>query len=323
MSFAELSAAGQIESLSNSVASILSEYGIEATEVTNINHEYNSTFAITAKDGERFALRININSGRVESNVMAELHFISALSETGLFSVAKPIRNSSGNLVTNISHQESGRSLLCVLFTWLDGDDLGDDPSVNEVFEVGKLMAQLHQATTGLIFPSGMELPHLDDFMWQVEDLLLGANSQLSDGERSMVSAGRKAIEEVLSDLFADSPKQPIHADLHGWNLKRTLNGLSVFDFDDSGMGIPIQDLATTSYYMDSEDQVAALKAGYSTIRPLPKHDDYQMRALLLQRRLHLLNYIYETQNPEHRELLPKYKVETFRRIDEFLKLSP
>jgi Ser/Thr protein kinase RdoA (MazF antagonist) len=80
-----------------------------------------------------------------------------------------------------------------------------------------------------------------------------------------------------------------------------------------------VQDLATTIYYLDTEEQDAALKAGYAAVRPLPPFSERQMQALLLQRRIHLLNYLYETQNPEHRDLLPKYQEETMRRIDVFL----
>jgi len=36
---------------------------------------------------------------------------------------------------------------------------------------------------------------------------------------------------------------------------------------------------------------------------------------LLLQRRIQLLNYLHETSNPEHRELIPEYHAETMRRI--------
>lgn len=54
-------------------------------------------------------------------------------------------------------------------------------------------------------------------------------------------------------------------------------------------------------------------------MRPLPHFSEKQMQALLLQRRIHLLNYLYATQNPEHRDLLPKYQDETMRRIYAFL----
>jgi hypothetical protein len=55
-------------------------------------------------------------------------------------------------------------------------------------------------------------------------------------------------------------------------------------------------------------------------VTPLPEYTERQMKLLLLQRRLILLNYLYETSNPEHREMVPKYQVETIRRVSELLQ---
>ena len=309
----------QIESLVEPAKAALSQYGIENAALENINHEYNSTFAVTSSEGTKFALRININSGRTESNIAAEVFFINSLAQTGEFSVALPIKNLAANYVSKVWHDQSDRELFCVLFTWLDGEDVGDEPTPDQVYKVGALMAHLHGATEGLRLPADSDLPIFDDFMWHVEDFLLGPKSQLSAEEQTKLRSGKIAIEEVVSELFSANSTQLIHADLHGWNLKWNNDSLSVFDFDDSGIGLPVQDLATTIYYLDTEEQDAALKAGYSSVRALPAFTDQQMQALLLQRRIHLLNYLYETQNSEHRDLLPKYQEETMRRIDAFL----
>jgi Ser/Thr protein kinase RdoA (MazF antagonist) len=319
MNFVDLSIEQQIASLLDPARQVLAEYGMATTTLENINHEYNSTFSVTTDDGAKYALRMNINSGRTESNIAAELFFVGFLAGTGKFSVAEPVTNRSGSYVTKVHHRETDRELLCVLFSWLEGDDVGDEPELDDVFKIGSLMAQLHQATEGLTLPQGSDLPVLDDFMWHVEDFLLGPKSRLTPGERRLILRAKQAIEGIVAKLYASSEKQLIHADLHGWNLKLHEGSLSVFDFDDSGIGLPIQDLATTIYYLDTEEQEISLKRGYESVRPLPSFSDREMKGLLLQRRIHLLNYIYETQNPEHRELLPKYQSETMRRIELFL----
>jgi hypothetical protein len=43
------------------------------------------------------------------------------------------------------------------------------------------------------------------------------------------------------------------------------------------------------------------------------------MKALLLQRRLLLLNYLFETKNAEHREMLPAYLEKSMERVSAFL----
>jgi Ser/Thr protein kinase RdoA (MazF antagonist) len=81
-----------------------------------------------------------------------------------------------------------------------------------------------------------------------------------------------------------------------------------------------VQDLATSLYYLDTPEQDAALLEGYRSVSSLPEYTERQMQVLLLHRRLILLNYLYETSNPEHRDMLPKYQIETIRRVSELLQ---
>jgi Ser/Thr protein kinase RdoA (MazF antagonist) len=136
------------------------------------------------------------------------------------------------------------------------------------------------------------------------------------------VRAALEKIDGVVAGLFARDSMRLIHADMHGWNLMWHDGAVSVFDFDDCGIGLPIQDLYTALYYLDTDEQDAALKAGYESVRPIPDHTEFEAKALLLQRRIILLNYLFETSTPEHREILPKYQVETMRRINVFLENS-
>jgi hypothetical protein len=51
----------------------------------------------------------------------------------------------------------------------------------------------------------------------------------------------------------------------------------------------------------------------------LPTYSENAMKALLLQRRLFLLSYLYETKNAEHKEMLPEYLEKTIDRVSTFL----
>jgi hypothetical protein len=48
-------------------------------------------------------------------------------------------------------------------------------------------------------------------------------------------------------------------------------------------------------------------------------HTSEQLQILLLQRMVLLLNYLYEASNPEHKERIPDYQADTFRRLRSFL----
>jgi hypothetical protein len=45
------------------------------------------------------------------------------------------------------------------------------------------------------------------------------------------------------------------------------------------------------------------------------------MQMFMIQRRIILLNYLYETSNEEHRAMIPEYLEESLRRIQKFLQL--
>jgi Ser/Thr protein kinase RdoA (MazF antagonist) len=124
---------------------------------------------------------------------------------------------------------------------------------------------------------------------------------------------------KFTDDLYASSSVHIIHADFHGWNLMWHDDQLFIFDFDDCGFGVEAQDIAVALYYLDTPEQDAALLDGYKSVRPLPSYSENAMKALLLQRRLLLLNYLYETKNPEHKEMLPAYLDKTIERVSTFL----
>lgn len=309
----------QVAQLNEFARLVLRDYGVQAKEITSINYEYNATFKVVAVDDKCFALRININSPRSIANIRGEIAWVNELYDLGIVKVAKPICNLVGEYVTTVFSSLVGKELNCVLFGWLDGEDVGDEPSLEQLFLIGKSMALMHGASRDFLLPNGTALPSFKDPFWETEDLLLSAKSQLKDPVKLRVAAAFEKIVFATDVMYRREDMLLIHADLHGWNLKWNAGVVSVLDFDDCGFGLRIQDIATTLYYLDRPDQDEALLAGYKSIAPLPIYSDAELQALLLHRRLMLLNYLYETDNQEHREMIPAYLEETSKRVDSFL----
>ena len=319
-SFFDLSQDLQIKQLELFATEILKHYPIEVASAVSINYEYNATLKIEATNGQLFALRININSPRTPENLKAEIAWVRSLAEDARVVVPEPIANSDGNFYTSIFHEASQRTLHCVLYSWLFGAELGDEPTVEQLHALGAAMATMHLASKDFSCPSGSTLPSFIDPLWETEDYLLSEKSVLDSPTRKVISEAMDVIRSETVRLFSENKPQIIHADLHGWNVMWNNGSLSVFDFDDCGIGLPLQDLATAIYYLDTPEQDAALKEGYASIAPLPEYSQLEMEMLLLQRRIVLLNYLYETSNLEHRSMIPEYQEETLRRIGVFLK---
>ena len=316
MSFETFDREKQKASILSFAKSAVSNYSLEVSSLECINFEFNATFKVTTMQSENFALRININSRRSSENLAAEIEFVRFLSSTSEIVLPTPVALKDGRFFGSSFHADSERNLNYVLYSWLKGEEIGDRPTLSQVRGMGELMAKMHNATESLEFSRSSSLDLLRDPLWHQKDNLTSESSSLGEADKVKVSKVLGDIDEVMEELYSIGSPQPIHADLHGWNVLEHQGQLAVLDFDDCAIGYPIQDIATSLYYLDYEEQDTAFLAGYAAIREVPSYSQRAMKLLLMQRRLVLLNYLLETSNPEHREMAPKYLAETIRRID-------
>ncbi len=298
---------------------ILSRYPIDVKSAVSINYEYNATLKIEATDGQLFALRINTNSPRTPENLMAEIAFVRLIAADGRVRVPQPIQNIDGIFYTSVFHEPSQRTFHCVLYSWIEGEELEDEPTDDQLKAMGVAMATMHLVAPTFELPNGATLPTFDDPLWWTEDFLLSEKSVLDASAKDLISRGLMAIKEGVAKFYLSATPIIIHADMHGGNALWNHDSLSVIDFDDCGFGLPIQDFATALYYFDTPEQDAAFKEGYKSVAPLPECSEREMKMFFLQRRIILLNYLYETSNLEHKSMISEYQVETFRRIRSYL----
>ena len=320
--FFELPSEDQQRSLTAFASDLLKNYGIHDAKISCINFEFNATFSVETDSGTKYALRININSTRTVENMKGEIEWVRHLNRTSGIHTPTPIATLNDNYIISGFHADSNQTLHAVMYSWLEGEELGDEPTDAQLERVGAAMARMHEAAENLNFSPRSELPQLRDPLWLTQNLLTGHNPMLDEAAQARVGLALNFIDHVIGALYQRDSVRPIHADMHGWNLMWHGETLSVFDFDDSGIGLPIQDIFTSIYYLDTEDQEKALLTGYQSVRKLPEYSEYDREALLLQRRLILLNSLYETSTPSLREMLPKYLDESLKRVEKFLALA-
>jgi Ser/Thr protein kinase RdoA (MazF antagonist) len=309
----------QTDSLTVFAHEILKKYGIVGADVECMNFEFNATFSVSTQAGEKYALRLNINSTRVLANILAETQWVRSLGRIPSINVPAPIATLDDMYVVSGHHQDSGETIYGVMYSWLEGEEIGDEPTIEQLHTVGRTIALMHENGSDFELSDGAELPTFNDFMWGTEDYLFSSKSILKSEDRKQIEKARDLIMKFTDELYANSAVHIIHADFHGWNLMHHDERLYVFDFDDCGFGVEAQDIAVALYYLDTPEQNVALLEGYKSIRPLPSYSENAMKALLLQRRLLLLNYLFETKNAEHKEMLPAYLDKSLERVSTFL----
>lgn len=317
--FFDLPEADQQNSLTAFAIELLKNYGIYGAKVSCINFEFNATFAVESESGVKYALRININSTRTIDNMRAEVEWVRHLNRTSGVHTPTPIATVKDDYIVSGLHTDSGQTLYGVMYSWLDGEEIGDEPTMEQLHEIGRAIATLHQESSEFAISDGNSLPTFNDFFWGTEDFLFSKNSLLTDADRALIQQAHDLIMKFTNELYQNSKVHIIHADMHGWNLMWSDGQLAIFDFDDCGYGVEAQDLAVALYYLDTPEQDEALLNGYRSVKPLPTYSENAMKALLLQRRLLLLNYLYETKNQEHKEMLPAYLEKSLERVSTFL----
>lgn len=241
LAYAQLSVRGQVERMRKLARSACALYGLPKARLRLLNHGFNTTFQVTA-ERERFALRINTNSHRTAEELEAEVAWVRALSADTELSLPRPIPNSFGNLISRVPSEALGREVAAVMFSWLPGK-LGDSvpsPAVGEA--VGAATSVLHEHAQRWTMPTGAAFTPADTVM--------GTRPiAMPDGVdagvyREVAARGDIVLRRLGSETI------PLHYDLHLANVKWRRGALSVFDFDDSRTGHPVQDAAITVFYL-------------------------------------------------------------------------
>ena len=312
--FKDLTVEQQVETLEPLAAALVESYGLGPCQIESINHEFNSTFKVTTQAGTKYALRINVNSQRTLVNVRAEIFWVLELAKVEGLKVPTPIANRDGDYVSSAWHEPLGKNLWAVLFTWLEGEELGDEPTEAALHATGAAIARMHLASRETQLPPGAELTVISDFFWGGSNTI-ATSLEVPEPARETLLAAIDRIQLVTDRLYDAGRPQVIHADVHGWNVMWDGTEAAIFDFDDCAIGLPIQDIAVPKYYLDTEDQEQQVLAGYRSVTPLPDYTKEDMDALVLQRRIFLLNYLLETENPEHKAMVPAYLEKTLERI--------
>lgn len=298
MRFDQMTSRAQVHRLRRTAVDALAQYPIEVARLRLLNHGFNTTFRIDTVDGQCLALRLNVNSHREPAWIDTEIAWLHALARDTELHVPSPRPTRAGALRTSVFSDDLGRELPAVLFTWLPGPNLGDAVTPAQMHVVGVAMAALHTHAETWTPPAGTSLPLFDDPLFGVADHLTDAeHPDLSPARRAVIHDALTETAERFREIYGSATPIPLHADLHQWNMKWHRGRLSVFDFDDSGLGVPMLDLATTAFYVRRVDRALedALLEGYASVRAMPAFTPAQYEAVLASRNLLLLNDLFVT----------------------------
>ncbi|GAA4881113.1 phosphotransferase enzyme family protein [Serinicoccus chungangensis] len=291
--YQDLDEPSQVELLRGVADRAAPRFGLAPTEVRLVLHGFNTTFRLDTPGGP-VAMRVNTNSLSSAGTVQAQQAWQHAIRRDTDVLVPDPLPVDGGGYLALVRSAELGREVMVTASTWLDGEDLGTVSTPEQCRALGELMATLHEHAASWEPEGHHRFPRLTGTLFGDPDVLTAAVAQDRELAALVSAAGQRC--EAAFERLADEPVVPLHADLHGGNLKWHDGRLAVFDFDDSGLGPPALDLAICAFYLrggdDDHGPESAVRAGYAARRPLPDLATEDAEALVAARQLLLANSI-------------------------------
>lgn len=256
----------------------------------------NIVYRVTDRDGRAYALRVHRPGYRSDAEIGSELQWMAGLESNGL-DVPRPIASVHGRLI------EESDGHLVDLLTWLDGRPMGRVGQPLDLadrfqtfFNLGAAMARLHAVSDRWTPPAGFMRPRWDIDGLTGEDPLWGRfwdNPALGNDEREMLIRARDMARTALLAFGTDLDYGLIHADLVRENVLVDGDRVRLIDFDDSGFGFRLFDIATALLKNRGEPDYpaleAALLAGYRQHRSL---DDASLHIFMMLRAFTYLGWI-------------------------------
>jgi Ser/Thr protein kinase RdoA (MazF antagonist) len=271
----------------------LSRYAISPLRVRLAARSFNSVFRVTTATAV-YALRagspLRIHPDGTEA-VEAAWH--RRLRGEGV-AVPGVLASVDGELTTVVADASGPR--VCVLFDWVAGRSLRTRLTQRRSAELGALSARLHQDAAAWSPPGAAPVLTADRVLyWRVPSRLAEAGARFGYG--TLFTDALARAQAAVDALWRDPPHPPhlVHGDLTPANvIVSPSHGLVPIDFQDTVVGLEVQDLSFTVAALrrlpDGGRLADAFRAGYAECRPWPDASPDLFDALVAARGLHQLN---------------------------------
>lgn len=243
----------------------LSKWNFTNCKLSLIKHRENSVFELNCDQG-RYALRVHRAGYNCDKALQGELYWISSLNESGI-SVPTPIKSINNKLYEKCQLDSIPEPVLVDIVTWLHGNSFGsvedilagksDESKLAASYEkAGELAAKIHNHAQTFELSKNAIRQSWDEDGLLGDDPIWGRgwdNSLLtSDAREIIVEAKNKAIKQLSTFGKGTDRYSLIHADFLPENLFINGDDIEVIDFDDSGYGWHMFEIATALFwYLD------------------------------------------------------------------------
>lgn len=283
--FHALTPLGQTRRLRGLAETALGRFGLRPARLRLLQWDNNGIFRVDTDDGRRLVLRVARPGHRSPDAMRAEASWLRHLATVAPdLGAPDVVTTDDGETVVVVGADGVPDARACLVMTWVPGGLLVDRPTPRHVRAWGALLARLHEVSP----PGRLDIPTHDRVLLSKGDGLLSGRHIEAVGAdlHGQLTAAARAAQQLVDQLHRDAPRLSVlHGDLHQWNVKVSRGRALPIDFEDITWGVPLQDVAITSYYLARLDGAAQLcdhlRAGYESVRPWPAGDDDHLVATL------------------------------------------
>jgi len=330
-SFETSSYLSQLKQLRKIADVALKRYQLKVKQVKFIYHGENTTYKVVANEGI-FLLRIHRKNYHSKAAILEELNWLKRLAKQ-TNNIQKPLVSKNGLLVEEVTNDTLKLTRCCSLLSWQQGIIKDKSISPDDMRAVGLLTAQLHKSTVG------KKVKHRN--YWTLDGLLSeksrfgsykNLQAELTDNQYKIIDKCRKMAFKKIRQYQLKEPYKLalIHSDLHFSNIVWSKNIPIPIDFDDSGYGFYMYDIAVTlssiDYHLFKKDKrkdkqlfVESLFKGYTSIKNLSTADINILPYFKLASNLTNFSWLYDRKSNPF--LFEKFKKGKQKRINYYKKV--
>ena len=301
----------------------LSWFPIRAGEPRLVAVSENVTFRVTDQiDGQAYVLRLHRPGYHSLEALDSERIWTAALAEAGL-PVPRARQAIDGRYYVPATVPATGERRFAGLAAWTEGELLSDviarephERRLGDYFQqLGAILGAMHTQSSAWRPPSEFTRHRLDIAGLIGEAPFWGRfweHPILTKPERGLILTTRERIREALIRYGTASDRfSVIHADLHSGNVLIDSGRLTVIDFDDTGFGWHMYDIAVALKHQHGRPLFAmareALLRGYRSVRSLSAEHEAMLEMFLLIRGMAVIGWLHqrpELSSAEHRDYL-------------------